>query len=346
MNFGRWLGFVVLILSLYILWAIREILLIVFTAVIFATALNRLVRHLEKYKIKRKFGVGLIFILAIVITLLFFWLVAPPFVDQFQRLIELLPKIWETFRSQIITIQAKNYEWLPAPPSLSDLITQLQPLTSRLVTNFFSFFSGFLIVTLKLTFLLVLMLLMLIDPQTYRQVFLQLFPSFYRRRADEILSLSEIAIVNWLGGTLINCMFIGLLSAIGLWFLQVKLVLVHGLLAGLLNFIPNIGPTASVIFPIMIALLDAPWKILAILIWYLIVQNIESYLLTPTVMAKQVSLLPAVTLLAQIFFASVFGVLGLLLALPLTVVAKTWVEELLFKDILDQWQGVKFNNKI
>jgi predicted PurR-regulated permease PerM len=54
-------------------------------------------------------------------------------------------------------------------------------------------------------------------------------------------------------------------------------------------------------------------------------------------MAKQVSLLPAVTLMAQLFFASLFGVLGLLLALPLTVIVKTWVEETLFKDILDQW---------
>ncbi|MDJ0528462.1 MAG: AI-2E family transporter, partial [Microcystis sp. M53600_WE12] len=59
--------------------------------------------------------------------------------------------------------------------------------------------------------------------------------------------------------------------------------------------------------------------------------------LTPTVMAKQVSLLPAITLIAQIFFAQMFGILGLLLALPLTVVVKTWLDELLFKDILDQW---------
>jgi predicted PurR-regulated permease PerM len=56
-------------------------------------------------------------------------------------------------------------------------------------------------------------------------------------------------------------------------------------------------------------------------------------------MAKQVSLLPAVTLMAQLFFASLFGLWGLLLALPLTVVAKIWVEEILFKDILDRWQA-------
>jgi predicted PurR-regulated permease PerM len=88
----------------------------------------------------------------------------------------------------------------------------------------------------------------------------------------------------------------------------------------------------------MIALLDEPWKIWAVLVLYFIIQNIESYWLTPIVMAKQVSLLPAVTLIAQIFFATTFGLLGLLLALPLTVVVKTWVEEAIFKDILDRWQ--------
>ena len=143
---------------------------------------------------------------------------------------------------------------------------------------------------------------------------------------------------------MINCIFIGTLSGIGLLFLQVKLVLVHALLAGLLNFIPNIGPATSVIFPIMIAVLDAPWKILPIIIWYFIIQNIESYWLTPKVMAEKVSLLPAVTLFAQIFFASSFGLLGLLLALPLTVVAKTWIDEMLFEDILDRWGKIEIKD--
>lgn len=87
-----------------------------------------------------------------------------------------------------------------------------------------------------------------------------------------------------------------------------------------------------------IAFLDAPWKALAVLILYLVIQNVESYWLTPTIMAKQVALLPAVTLTAQIVFVTLFGALGLLLALPLAVVAKTWIQEVLFKDILDKWQ--------
>jgi predicted PurR-regulated permease PerM len=108
-------------------------------------------------------------------------------------------------------------------------------------------------------------------------------------------------------------------------------------LAGLLNFIPNIGPTISLIFPLVVAFLDAPWKAIAVFILYFFIQQVESYLLTPTIMAKKVSLLPAFTLSAQIFFASFFGFLGLVLALPLTVIAKTWIQQALIKDILDDW---------
>ena len=140
-----------------------------------------------------------------------------------------------------------------------------------------------------------------------------------------------------MAGLVISSSFVAAISFVGLSILQVNLVLAHALLAGLLNFIPNIGPTLSIVFPLTVALLDAPWKAIAVLILYFVIQQVESYWLTPTIMAQQVSILPAVTLVAQIFFASVFGFLGLLLALPLAVVAKTWLEEALVKDILDRW---------
>ncbi|MGK7876575.1 MAG: AI-2E family transporter [Xenococcaceae cyanobacterium] len=341
MNFGQWLSFFSLIISFYILWQIRQLLLLVFTAVIFATALNRLVRRLEKFGIKHNLALSLALSLTLLILVLFVWLIVPPFIEQFQQLIELVPAVWERVQSELVALEQRLPGWLPSPPSLADLIAQLPPLGTELLKKSLELFSNFLTVVLQLLLVLVLTLMMLVNPQKYRRAFLKLFPSFYRRRTDEILSKSEVALGNWLTGITINCIFIGTLSGIGLWILQVKLVLAHALLAGLLNFIPNIGPVTSVVFPVMVALLDAPWKIMAILIWYIFIQNVETYWLTPIVMAKQVSLLPAVTLMAQIFFATSFGLLGLLLALPLTVVAKTWIEEVLFKDILDKWENAQ-----
>jgi predicted PurR-regulated permease PerM len=86
-----------------------------------------------------------------------------------------------------------------------------------------------------------------------------------------------------------------------------------------------------------IALLDAPWKAGAVLILYVLIQQVESNILTPTVMEKQVSLLPAVTLLSQLVFAVFFGFLGLFLALPLVVIGQVWLKEVLIKDVLDHW---------
>jgi predicted PurR-regulated permease PerM len=344
-NFGQWLGFVSLLLSFYVLWQIRQLLLLVFTAIIFATALNRLVRWLQKFNLRRNYAIATALTIVIIAVTLFFWLIVPPFTEQFQNLLDLLPNVWQQFRAVFVALkeQQDKLDWLPQlPTTFADLIARLQPIfeNESLWRNFLSFFSNSFAAILQLLLVAVLTLMMLFDPQPYRRGFLKLFPSFYRRRAQEILDQSELALGNWMGGILINCLFVGILSGIGLWILQIKLVLVHALMAGLLNFIPNIGPASSVIFPIMVALLDAPWKIGAIIFLYFVIQNIESYFLTPTVMAKQVSLLPAVTLMAQIFFARTFGILGLLLALPLTVVAKTWIEEVLFKDILDRWELV------
>lgn len=297
-------------------------------------------KWLQTFRIRRSVAILITLTSVIFLSILFFALVVPPFIEQFQNLLALVPNAWEKLRSALISLgeNQARFDWLLPPPSFADLVGQLQPLWTEIIRNSFALFSNSLTALLQLIFVFVLTVMMVLEPQVYRRSFLQLFPSFYRRRGDEILSLSEVALGNWLTGVTINCLFIGTLSGLGLWILQVKLVLVHALLAGILNFIPNIGPASSVIFPIMVALLDAPWKIWFIVFWYFIIQNVESYWLTPTVMAKQVSLLPAVTLMAQIFFARSFGLLGLLLALPLAVVAKTWIEEVLFKDILDNWK--------
>lgn len=341
MNFGQSLGFLSFLISLYILWEIRQIILLTFSAIIFSVALNRIVKKLLTFGFNRTQSILIALFGFLLLTNIIIFLVFPPFIEQFQLLINILPKVPNKFNDLLDSLNPED------SPIFNFLVNNISKFINennifvpkQIFDNFIAFFSNAFNIVFKTSFVLVLTVVFLINPSKYRRYIIKLSPSFYRHRVVEILDKSESAIVLWLNGIIINCIFIGLLSGIGLWVLQVKLVLVHGLLAGLLNFIPNIGPTLSVVFPITIALVESPWKIIPILIWYFIIQNIESYWLTPKVMADKVSLLPAVTLFAQIFFATIFGLLGLLLALPLTVVAKTWIEELLFKDILDQWDS-------
>ncbi|NER96773.1 MAG: AI-2E family transporter [Symploca sp. SIO1B1] len=343
MKLADWIGFLCLIIALFIMWQFRQILLLIFTAVVLATALNDLVRRLtQRFRIRRNWAVFLVLTLLLVFGILFVGLVMPPFIGQFQELIKQGQLEFEDLYNWVRQQIENPPEWFSEQdlrlPSLSELTQQIGPLAQNLLGNFFAFFSDSLTTVLQLLLVIVLTIMLLVNPLAYRQLVVRLFPSFYRRRAEIIFSECEIALINWMGGILLNSVFIATLSGMGLFFLvRVPFVLAHALLAGVFNLVPNIGPALSVVFPLLVA--DSPWKALGIILLYLFIQNLESYWFGPMVMQKQVSLLPGVTLSAQLFFASFFGFLGLVLALPLTVVVKTWIEEAFIKDVLDQWQG-------
>ncbi len=339
MNFGKWMSLVVLCVALYVLWEIRQVLLLGFTAVVLASALNGFVRLIsQKIKIRRGLAIGLAVLLLFGFAAVFILLVIPPFIEQFQQLASLVPQ--GAMRLKVLSRWIEGQIPGPdliSPELLNNISQEFSPLAGRIFENFFAIFSNSLLVVLNILLVLVLTIMFLIEPDKYRSIFIRLFPSFYRRRVEGILDQCEVGLDSWIAGILFNMAIIGICSFFGLLALQVRLPLANGLIAGLLEAIPNIGPTLSVIPPVAIALLDAPWKAGAVLAFYVVLQQLEQYLLVPTVMAKQVALLPAVTLLSQIAFAFFFGFLGLLLALPLVIVGQIWIKEILVKDILDNW---------
>ncbi|ANV84395.1 AI-2E family transporter [Picosynechococcus sp. PCC 7003] len=359
MDFRKWSGFIVLLSSLYILWQIKAFLLLLLTAVILANALNVLVIKLQTWgdrlaarfnqpllRIGRSFAVFTALFLVALILWLALTIVIPPFIGQFQILFSKLNtgfyEIDGWLDAQILRIEENfGLQISEQLPNFDEVIPQLSTLLNELLNRGWSLFSDSLKVLLNVLLLTVLTLMFLADPQPYRQGFIRLFPSFYRRRADEILTLCDADLKGWVAGIMFNMFCIGVLSYVGLLILGLSLALPQAILAGLLTFIPNIGPALSVIPPILIALLEAPWKIWAVLILYFVIQQVEGNVLTPWVMARQVSLLPAVTLLAQVLFAVTLqlGFLGLFLALPLAVIGQVIVREVLIKDILDPWQA-------
>ncbi len=340
MNLGQWIGLLALVACLYIVWQIRQVLLLVFGAVVLATALNRLARRFQRLGMRRGFALLLSVSLFLTLVVGFFWLIVPPLAVQLHELTDRVPRGLERANSWLDQLETRVPRQLaPYLPDVNSLSQQAQPLVNRLLGSSVAFFSSSLGVVINFLLVLVLTGMLLANPHAYRQVFVRLFPSFYRRRVDEILHECEPALGGWLNGAVISMSVVALLSLIGLSILQIPAALALAVLAGFLNLIPNLGPTISVIPTMAIALLDSPWKALAVLALYFVIQQIESNFLTPYVMAQQVSLLPSVTLLSQVFFATFFGFLGLFLALPLTVVGQIWLKEVLIKDILDQWRN-------
>ncbi len=277
-------------------------------------------------------------------------IVIPQFTKEFQQLIIQLPsavkalleiiidfikKLSEIIygnNSEIITNNDfifKEFTPLPDGGALANGITDSIKRLLNIAGNL-----GLGIV--QIIFVFSISLMIAFQPDAYREIIIQLTPSFYRRRARHILNECGQALSNWMVGVIISSSFVALLAGISLYLLGIKLVFANALIAGILNIIPNIGPTISTIFPISVALLDAPWKSIAILIAYITIQNIESYAITPSVMHYQVKLLPALTLSAQFIFTVIFGPIGLLLSLPLAVILQVLIKEILIHDVLDK----------
>ena len=340
MGLGTLVGFLAIIVALYILWRIQQVLLLAFAAIVFATAINQLVKWLQKtFKLDRKIAVTISVIGVLALAAGFVALVIPPFVDQFQELITQVPVGLEQLNGWNQWLRDLLPDRFTGEFRGLDSITQnVQSYLNTLIGNFFDLFSSTLGVVLNCLLVIVVTIMLLSNPRPYRQMFLLTFPAFYRQRVQIILKKCEKNLGGWAVGILFNMAVIAILSGVGLLILGVRLPLANSLLAGILTFIPNLGPVLSVVPPTAMALLDAPWKGLAVIILYILIQQVESNILTPIVMEKQVSLLPAVTLLAQVAFAVFFGLLGLFLALPFTVVAQVWLREVLVKDILDRWQ--------
>jgi predicted PurR-regulated permease PerM len=336
---GRWIGFFVFVVSVYILWQIRQVLLIVFAAIILATALNQIVKALQKLRIQRGIAVGISVLLMLTMVSGFFALIAPRIVEQLREFTFIVPKILDQVRVW------NNWLLNVIPEPVLDQIQGLGYLTENLQTwlgalsgNVFTVLSQSFNIVLNSLLFFVLTVMLLIDPIPYRSGFILLFPAFYRRRMDEILCKCENYLVGWIKGTLLTMFLIGGLSYIGLLILGVRLPLINAIIAGFLEFIPNVGPTLSLIPPLLLALLDAPWKALAVVAIYFGIQQVESLVVVPLVMKSQVSLLPVVTLLAVVVFANFFGFLGLFLAIPLVLVLQTFIQEILVKDVLNNWK--------
>jgi predicted PurR-regulated permease PerM len=354
---GRWLGLLALVAALLLLWSLREAVVLLFAAVVVAMALCTLVGTVRRrLDCPRPMALLLSLLAVLVVVVVAATAIVPPFIDQFGQLLQKLPeaaamvlrllqRALEAGSGMLYGSTDGGLDWLRdlSTGGLGEdkgaLATSLGEGAVRLAG-----WAGNLGTALLQTLFVVAVALMIaVQPTAYREVMLLLLPAFYRRRAREVLLQCGDALSAWMGGVLISSLCVGTLAAIGLSLLGVKLVAANAVLAGLLNIIPNVGPTLSTLFPMSVALLDEPWKAGAVLVLYVVVQNLESYLITPSVMHHQLKLLPGLTLSAQLVFTLLFGPLGLLLALPLAVCLQVIVRELLIHDILDRWKPRRFS---
>jgi predicted PurR-regulated permease PerM len=167
-----------------------------------------------------------------------------------------------------------------------------------------------------------------VDSRTYRDGFVRLFPRAARPRLGDALDEAGTALRRWIMGQLFAMLCVGILAVIGLSLIGVPLALPLGILLGVLDFVPVVGPLIAAIPGLLIAFAQSPQLALYALIVYLVVQNIEGNVIVPLAQRWAVSLPAALTLVGIVAFGVLFGPAGIFLAMPLLVVTLTLVRKL------------------
>jgi predicted PurR-regulated permease PerM len=311
---------------LLLLFYAANVLLVIFAGLLFGLLLNGLARLIvAALPISYHWALGLCWLLVLTICGLFCWFVGPDVVNQGQRLAEQLPQAVHRLGADLPF--SERLQKLLATPQ--DFLPSVQTMIGG-VLGIFSTMTGALA---HIAVVWAVGIYLSIAPDLYRNAALRIAPPGWRQRLGEVADGVKRGLSFWLLGRMASMTVVGLLKWVGLLLLGVPLSLVLGLIAGLFSFIPNFGPILSTLPAVLIALMISPTKALYVILLDIAIQTVESYLITPLIQERAVSIPPALLISVQVLTWVLFGVVGLVLATPLTVAAIILFQMLVIEDV-------------
>jgi len=318
-----WKFFFMVILA-WIAFLARDVVVALLLGIVASMAFDPVVSFLEKKKIPRILGTLLIYLVAIVAIGFIIYTFIPIALSEFTHLANQL--------SEILGSATGAFEFENLVEGFVKGVEEIQNtvlgnsisligLTSKVLGGVF-----FAITIFVLSFYLT------VGRDGVEKFLIAILPAAYEGKAIAIYSRIERKIGRWLAGQLFLSLVVGLATWLGLSLLGVKYSLFLGVLAGIAELVPYVGPIFTGSVAILISFTVSIPLALSVLILFIIIQQIENHLLLPMVMRYTTTLNPVVTLVALLIGAKVFGVVGLILAVPVAV---------LVQELLEEWVATK-----
>lgn len=314
------LSAILLVVGLLIAWQLSQILLLLFAAIILATVIWSVAWPLERHT---PLGQQVSLVIAVFIVILMlggsFWLVFVLLLPDLTSLITTLPERVAA-AGDVLGIDRLDEQLMTFANDMGEQTGALSHIAG--------YTTGFLGVVASALLVVAAGVYLALDyPRYYRGVLL-LVPTAHQARAKDLLGRLGRALRLWLLGQLVAMVVVGVTTGLGLYLLGVPSALALGVLAGLLEFIPFVGPIIGFAAAVVIALSQNLTVAVLVALLYLGIQQLESNVLVPLVQQRTVDLPAALGLFGLLAFGVLFGPLGVLFGVPLTVVMLVAVKHL------------------
>lgn len=319
--------FVLIILGLIFLFLIRDILLMVFIALIIAAAIDAPVDWLARHRVRRALGTFIIYLFIAALFAAFVYWALPSLAGQLKALASLSPDYFNQLVADISIFHQKigaDY----AQKLLSNLSEQLYGATGNIfgtaVDVFGGIFSFFVIIVIS--FYLV------VQDKGIKKFLSSVTPAEHRLYVVNLAERIQTKLGSWLRAQLLTMLAVAILVFVGLFLLKVDFALILAVLAGLLEIVPYIGPFLAGLTAVSLAFLQSPLLGLLVLILFVVVHQIEGYILIPQIMKRVVGLNPLVVIISMIIGAKLYGILGVVVAVPIVATASVFLGDIFLRD--------------
>lgn len=329
--------------------ALIQVIFIFAAATILSLMINPLVKKLEVLKIPRFIGVFIVFLTLLAIVVVFFILVIPPTVTQLQELVDNLPDYTDTIREHVggwkSSLESLNLPF-DASNEVDRVVDRIETAAVDLGTTLLAYSINFVSMVTTLFLMIVITIYMLLDAKRIGRVVRHFFPADHQDEADEFVWRSERAVTHWVRAQALLSLLIGISSGLGIWFLGAigvwpqgaQYSVFFGAWAGLMEFIPYIGPILAAVPPVFLAFFTSPWISLAVILVFVFIQQVEGHVLVPNIMGQAVGVHPLVVIFAVLAGAKMFGIAGMLLALPIVALGRELISFFRPRISLEKWK--------
>jgi predicted PurR-regulated permease PerM len=310
--------------TIALLWAARDVLLLIFIAAALAAGISPIVRRVRIYwryhfrrKLSRGAAVMIVYLPFLVAVLLFMLLVVPRFIADTRELGQQLPRLID------LNILTPLERFVPVGVVREQLANGIELPRARM----FAYMRNAAAAVASFFAVLFMIAYMLIDAERLRNLFLLIYPPEVRGERRRTLMRVAKRMSSWLSGQLLLSAIIGVTTFAGLVALRIPYALPLAIIAAVGELIPVIGPTVGAVPVLAIALLNSRWQFWSYLVFAVLLQKAENWFIVPRVMSKKVSISPLAVFIAFMIGASLLGVMGAILAIPIAAIIQVAFDE-------------------
>ena len=317
-----------ILLVCYLALLIKEILVVIFVALVLANAFDPLVDYLGRHKWPRALSISLIYVIVLGLVVLMFYFLVPIVIKEATDFATSLPYYVSKVSAFLDRMrQTMGHYGLAGSfqTNLDNLAATISGWTMQLITAVYGavngLFSAFLI--LVLTFYLV------VEENAIKKIVWSVTPARSQAYTINLVSRMQLQIGYWFRGQLLLCLAIFLLTLLGLSILGVRYPLLLALLAGITEVVPYLGPFLGGIPAVLIALIQSPNLALAVIVVYIIIQQLENNILVPQIMKRVADINPIVCIIVLMIGYRLAGAVGAAIAIPITTALSVALRDLL-----------------